>query len=137
MHGMGPLRLATRSATGASYSSVSAAAVAATPPQLRAGDERRRSGMFATVATGRWMEHGDEASERVRARSGGGLDEQKVFDRGEAVPRGVGRGAGRGAIPPPIETRVMPTLADEPELAPAGRCGLGMGFRLIWCWARC
>ena len=101
VHGMGPLRLASRSAAS-SVPMNPYTAVAATP-QTRGSEERRRTGSRAT---------GENADTAGRGVGG----------RGQPVPRGVGRGrAGRGFIPPPIETRAVPSLTDEAELISTAR----------------
>eukprot|EP00752_Nemacystus_decipiens_P004430 g4043.t1 len=101
VHGMGPLRLASRSAASSSLGSSLNTCTA--PPHPRGSEERRRAGGRAT---------GESADTTGRG----------VVGRGQAVPRGAGRGrAGRGFIPPPIETRSVPSLTDDAELVSASR----------------
>lgn len=104
VHGMGPLRLASRSAASSVLgSSLNTGTAGAAPPQPRGSEERRRAGGRAT-------------GENVEASG------RSVSGRGQAVPRGAGRGrAGRGFIPPPIETRAVPSLSDEADLVSAAR----------------
>ncbi|CAM9841887.1 unnamed protein product, partial [Hapterophycus canaliculatus] len=105
VHGMGPLRLASRSAASSSLgSSINTTTAVATPLRPRGSEDRRHS---ASRAFGE--------SYDTPGRGGGG-------SRGQVAPRGTGRGrVGRGLIPPPIEARVMPGLTDEAELVPAAR----------------
>eukprot|EP00903_Cladosiphon_okamuranus_P017117 g15770.t1 len=105
VHGMGPLRLASRSAANSAIGSslnTYTAAPAAASSQARGSEERRRAAGRAT---------GENADTLGR----------NVGGRGQVVPRGSGRGrAGRGFIPPPIETRAVPSLS-EAELVSAAR----------------
>lgn len=103
VHGMGPLRLATRSAASSALTStVNPSTSAAALPQPRGSEERRRAGSRTA----------GESPDTSRRTSG----------RGQSAPRGAGRGrAGRGFFPPPIETRVVPGQLDEVELVSAAR----------------
>lgn len=104
VHGMGPLRLASRSAASSALgSSLNTCTAISAPPQARGSEERRRAG-------------GRAAGENPDTAGRG------IGGRGQGVPRGGGRGrAGRGCIPPPIETRAVPSLSDEAELVSAAR----------------
>lgn len=103
VHGMGPLRLATRSAASSALTStVNPSTSAAAPPQPRGSEERRRAG--------------------GRTTTGSPDNSRRASYRGQSAPRGTGRGrAGRGFFPPPIETRVVPGQLDEVELISAAR----------------
>lgn len=119
MHGMGPVRLASRSAAAASFSSASPSRRSA------AADERRRAAKPDGVVAGGNRAGDRSPDSRGRGWEPTGAEEQKGVGRGDVAFRtggkGIGKGAGRGAIPPPIETRVVPALGDEPGTASAGR----------------
>lgn len=136
VHGMGPLRLAARLAANSPFVAPTATVIAplscATPSHSRViaskSENRRRFGKLPGVAASRST---DRSPERVgwrginSCKGGGGQSERLA--RGEVTPSsqkktGKRGSVGRGAIPPPIETRVAPNLTDEPEVAPAGRC---------------
>ncbi|CBJ29089.1 MORN repeat variant family protein [Ectocarpus siliculosus] len=118
VHGMGPVRLASRSAAssalGSSVNTTTAVATVATPLHPGDSEERRRATGRASGERERERESSDAVGRGGGGGSGGG--------RGQGASKGAGRGrTGRELIPPLSETRAMPGLSDEAELVSAAR----------------
>ncbi|CAN0381100.1 unnamed protein product, partial [Ectocarpus sp. 12 AP-2014] len=120
VHGMGPVRLASRSAAssalGSSVNTTTAVATMATP--LHPGDSEERRRATSRASGERERERERESSDAGGRGSGGGGG----GGRGQGASKGAGRGrTGRELIPPLSETRAMPGLSDEAELVSAAR----------------